>query len=99
MRAWRAGLAVGAAREAKGEPHTAVRGLGSPCGDLPFSAFGITFIPVSTVTEIEAAIEKLPSADFSELLAWIEDYRAMISGSETLFAMYDDEEEQSVAES
>jgi hypothetical protein len=36
---------------------------------------------MSTVAEIEAAIEKLPSTDFGELLAWIDDYRAMLSGS------------------
>lgn len=61
---------------------------------MPFSALSITFIPVSTVTEIAAAIEKLPGANFNELLAWIDDYRAMISGSKTLFTMYDEEEER-----
>lgn len=53
---------------------------------------------MSTVAEIEAAIEKLPSVDFGELLAWIDDYRSMLSASETLFTMYD-EEEQSGAKS
>ncbi|HEV7402595.1 MAG TPA: hypothetical protein VGO11_06715 [Chthoniobacteraceae bacterium] len=48
---------------------------------------------MSTVAEIEASIEKLPSADFGELLAWIDDYRAMLSGSDTLFSMYDEEEQ------
>jgi hypothetical protein len=47
---------------------------------------------MSTVAEIEAAIEKLPPAEFSELLAWIEEYQAMVGASQALFAMYDDEE-------
>ncbi len=47
---------------------------------------------MSTVAEIEAAIEKLPPAELSELLAWLEEYQAMISASDSLFAMYDDEE-------
>jgi hypothetical protein len=48
---------------------------------------------MSTVTEIEAAIEKLPPAEYRELLAWIEEYQAMVGASEALFAMYDEEEE------
>jgi sulfur transfer protein SufE len=48
---------------------------------------------MSTVAEIKAAIEKLPGADFGELLKWIDDYRAMLSASETLFAMHDEEEQ------
>ena len=48
---------------------------------------------MSTVPEIEAAIEKLPLADYRELLAWIEEHQAMVGASETLFAMYDEEEE------
>jgi hypothetical protein len=48
---------------------------------------------MSTVPEIEAATEKLPPAELRELIAWIEDHAAAIGGSETLFAMYDAEEE------
>ena len=48
---------------------------------------------MSTVLEIEAAIEKLPPAELGELLAWIEEYRAMAGASEALFAMYDAEEQ------
>ena len=54
---------------------------------------------MSTLPEIEAAIEKLPPAELRELITWIEDYAAAIGGSETLFAMYDAEEEQTRAES
>lgn len=48
---------------------------------------------MSKVTEIEAAIEKLPPADYRELLAWIEEHQAMVGASEALFAIYDEEEE------
>jgi len=54
---------------------------------------------VSTVTEIEAAIEKLPPDELRALLNWIEEYAAAIGASETLFGMYDAEEEHSGAES
>jgi len=47
---------------------------------------------MSTVAEIEAAIEKLPLAEFGELLAWIEEYQAMVGASQALFVMYDEEE-------
>ena len=45
---------------------------------------------MSTVTEIATAIEKLPSADYRELLAWIEEHQAMVGASEALFAMYEE---------
>ncbi len=48
---------------------------------------------MSTVAEIEAAIEKLPPAEFGELLAWIGEYQAMVGASHALFAMYDEEEQ------
>ena len=54
---------------------------------------------MSTVTEIEAAIERLPPDELRTLVNWIEEYAASIGGSETLFEMYDAEEEQSGAES
>jgi hypothetical protein len=47
---------------------------------------------MSTVSEIEAAIEKLPLADYRELLAWIEEHQALVGASEALFVMYDEEE-------
>ena len=51
-----------------------------------------------TVTEIEAAIERLPSNELRTLVNWIEEYAAAIGASETLFGMYDAEEDQSGAE-
>jgi hypothetical protein len=44
---------------------------------------------VSTVTEIEAAIERLPSDELRALVNWIEEYAAAIGASETLFGIYD----------
>jgi hypothetical protein len=49
---------------------------------------------MSTVTESEAAIEKLPPADYRQLLTWIEEHQAMLGASEALFAMYDEEEKK-----
>jgi hypothetical protein len=43
---------------------------------------------MSAVAEIEAAIQKLPPTELSELLAWLEDYRAMTAASDALVAMY-----------
>jgi hypothetical protein len=47
---------------------------------------------MSTVAEIEAAIEKLPAAEWGKLLAWIEERKALSGASEILFALYDEEE-------
>ena len=47
---------------------------------------------MSTVPEIESAIEKLAPNELAELLAWLDEYQAMIGGSEALFSMYDEEE-------
>ena len=48
---------------------------------------------MSTVTEIEAAIEKLPATDYRNLMAWIMERQALAGASESLFAMYDEEEQ------
>jgi hypothetical protein len=48
---------------------------------------------MSTVIEIEAAIEKLAPADYRKLLVWIEEHQAMVGASESLFATYDEEEQ------
>jgi len=45
-----------------------------------------------SVTEIEAAIEQLPAEEYRQLLAWIEERQALEAASESLFAMYDEEE-------
>ena len=47
---------------------------------------------MSTVTEIEAAIERLPIQQVREVAAWLEEYQAAIDASATVFAMLDAEE-------
>lgn len=54
---------------------------------------------MSAVADIEEAIQKLPTAELCELVAWLEDYQAALGASESLFAMYDAEEEQAHAQS
>lgn len=54
---------------------------------------------MSTVAEIEAAIEKLPPTDFRELFRWMEEQHALLGASDALFALYDEEEEAAHAES
>jgi hypothetical protein len=48
---------------------------------------------MSTVAEIEAAIEKLPPQKVREVAAWLEEYQQLQNSSEALFQMLDDEEE------
>ena len=47
---------------------------------------------MSTVAEIEAAIQKLPLPQVREVMAWMEEYQPLIGSSETLFGIYDEEE-------
>ena len=47
---------------------------------------------MSTVTEIETAIEKLPAQKVEELAAWLDEYRQTLHASDATFALYDDEE-------
>ncbi len=47
---------------------------------------------MSTVTEIESAIEKLSPAERRELAAWYEERQALLNASDSLFQSYDDEE-------
>jgi hypothetical protein len=47
---------------------------------------------MSTVLEIETAIEKLPTAEMLEIAAWLDEQRAMIQASESMFAALDAEE-------
>jgi hypothetical protein len=54
---------------------------------------------MSTVPEIEAAIQKLRPVELNNLLAWIDEYKVMVGASDVLFATYDEEEEQAHAKS
>ena len=47
---------------------------------------------MSTVAEIETAIEKLSAKEVAELAAWFEEYQQMINASAEIFSMYDKEE-------
>jgi hypothetical protein len=47
---------------------------------------------VSRPAEIESAIERLPTGQVLEVAAWLDDYRAMIQPSESLFDRLDAEE-------
>jgi len=47
---------------------------------------------MSTVAEIESAIEKLPTGEMLAVAAWLDDYRTMIHASEALFSQLDAEE-------
>jgi hypothetical protein len=47
---------------------------------------------VSTVAEIESAIEQLPIEQMREVAAWLDEYQATINASAAVFSMLDDEE-------
>ena len=47
---------------------------------------------VSTIAEIESAIERLPADKVREIAAWLEEYQATINASAEVFALLDEEE-------
>lgn len=47
---------------------------------------------MSTVQEIEQAIDQLPTAQMFEVAGWVEERTAIIMASESMFQMLDDEE-------
>lgn len=49
---------------------------------------------MSTVTEIETAVEKLTPQELREFAAWFEERQALLNSSEALFRLYDEEEER-----
>jgi hypothetical protein len=53
---------------------------------------------MSTVTEIETAIEKLPPEKVEELAAWLDEYRQTINAAAAVFALYDEEEKNARAD-
>lgn len=48
---------------------------------------------MSTVAEIESAIEKLSPQEQRELAAWYEERQALLNASDMLFQAYDHEEQ------
>jgi len=49
---------------------------------------------MTTLLEIESAIEKLSLRDVQELVQWLEENQMMINASEEIFSMLDEEESQ-----
>ena len=47
---------------------------------------------MTTVVEIESAIERLPAEQVRELASWLEEYQATINASAEVFTMLDAEE-------
>lgn len=47
---------------------------------------------MSTVLEIEKAIEQLPASQLAELRDWFDEYSGMLAASASVFALYDEEE-------
>ena len=47
---------------------------------------------MSTVAEIEAAFEQLPTRQMLEVAGWLDERRGMIGNSEALFQQLDEEE-------
>jgi len=47
---------------------------------------------MSTVAEIEAAIQQLPIEQVREVAAWLDEYQATINASAAIFTMLDAEE-------
>lgn len=50
---------------------------------------------MSTVAEIETAIEKLPTEQMLEIAAWLDEQRAMLSTAEDVFRALDAAEGES----
>jgi hypothetical protein len=49
---------------------------------------------MSSVAEIELAIERLSPSEANEIAAWLEEYRQTINASAEIFGMYDREESE-----
>ena len=47
---------------------------------------------MTTVAEIEHAIERLPASEVSEIAEWVAEYQLMLSASGDIFSMLDAEE-------
>ena len=47
---------------------------------------------MTTVLEIEKAIERLPEAEQKKLVEWFEEHRLVVESSAVLGSLYDDED-------
>ena len=59
---------------------------------------GIKLPPMSSVVEIEKAIESLPTSEMLEVAEWLDAQRGMIAAAETTFQMLDDQEGKEAGE-
>lgn len=53
---------------------------------------------MSSVVEIEKAIESLPTSEMLEVAEWLDAQRGMIAAAETTFQMLDDQEDKEAGE-
>ncbi|MFM8458377.1 MAG: hypothetical protein ACKOB0_05460 [Chthoniobacterales bacterium] len=53
---------------------------------------------MSSVVEIEKAIESLPTSEMLEVAEWLDAQRGMIAAAETTFQMLDDQEGKEAGE-
>ncbi len=60
---------------------------------MPRAADGGNLVRMSTVVEIESAIQQLTPSEVAELAGWLNEYQQMIQASAEVFAMYDREED------
>ena len=69
---------------------------GGPCHIRQLRVVGgaTTMSVMSSVMEIEKAIEGLPTSEMLEVAEWLDTRRAMIAAAETTFQMLDEEEGQ-----
>lgn len=49
---------------------------------------------MSTVTEIQMSIEKLPPTKVEKLAAWLDEYRQTLNAADAVFCGYDEEEKR-----
>jgi hypothetical protein len=52
---------------------------------------------MSSVAEIESAIDRLSPQEVAELAAWLEEYQQMVNASAEIFSMYDKEQSDASA--
>jgi hypothetical protein len=52
-----------------------------------------SLVCMSTVVEIESAIQRLTPSEVAELAGWLSEYQQMTQASAEVYAMYDREEE------
>ena len=65
---------------------------------LRLACRGIKLSIMSSVLEIEKAIESLPTVAMLEVAEWLDMQRAMVAAAESTFQMLDEEEGNPVAE-